>query len=44
VRFDFSALGFVGFLCNLMIAGFLLRFVSAKYHDTTWGKALAFIY
>lgn len=35
---------FLQFLCNLIIAGFVLRFVQVKTAGTEIGRALAFVY
>jgi hypothetical protein len=35
---------FLQFLLNLILAGFLLRFLQVKLHGTDIGKALTFIY
>lgn len=39
-----GVLGFATFLCYLMIAGFLLRSLSAKFPDSSFAKAIGFIY
>jgi len=42
--FHVSTIGFFIFTAYLLIAGFFLRWLSARYSDTTWGKALGYIY
>lgn len=39
-----GVLGFFTFLCYLLIAGFLIRSLAAKYPDSSISKALAYIY
>jgi hypothetical protein len=39
-----GVLGFATFLCYLLIGGFLLRSLSAKFPDSTFSKAVAYIY
>jgi hypothetical protein len=35
---------FMQFLLNLILAGFLLRFIQVKTAGTEFGKALAYVY
>lgn len=35
---------FLQFLCNLLLAGFVIRFVQVKTSGSDLGKALSFIY
>lgn len=44
MRIDFGVVGFMEFLAYLLIAGFLLRSLASWQHDTSFGRALAFIY
>lgn len=39
-----GTLGFFTFLCYLLIAGFLLRSIAAKFPDSSFAKAIGFIY
>jgi len=40
---NFSAVGFLQFVCYWLIASFFLRYLAARYHDRTYGKALGFL-
>ena len=37
-------ISWIHFLANLLITGFLLRILQAKYPDTALGRALMFVY
>ena len=43
MKLNFSALAFLEFLCYYIIAGFFLHYISARYNDKPFGKALAFV-
>lgn len=38
------AIDFLQFMCNLLIAGFVIRFAQVKLAGSDLGKALSFIY
>ena len=44
MEFHASVLGFLTFLCYLVIAQFFLRFLMAKYSDTPLGQAMAYLF
>lgn len=44
MEFHASVIGFVQFLFYFIIAGFFMRYLAARLHDTPWGEALLFIH
>lgn len=44
MHLDVSVAGFATFACYLLLFGFLVRSLAARWSDNAFGQALAFIY